>query len=750
MADRKPKNNPLEEHILGLFSLGEFRYSFAELADLLNLNTREDKIDLSLALQALLKKKLLQEDTLGKFGLPQEEGPANLGKVDFVNPRFAYIRMEGQEGNDVFVHAEDLNGAQDGDLVEIRILRKKTARNPEGEVLKIVQRARTHYVGTLKIKNGTGWLTADYRKMHEPILINEGHLKNAQNGQKVLVEIRHWSNSGRSPQGEVREILGQPGENNAEMHAILADYNIPLRFSEEAEKEAMAFSGVISKEETNGRRDFRGTLTFTIDPFDAKDFDDALSISRVNDSLWEIGIHIADVSHFVQPGTVLDAEAFERATSVYLVDRVSPMLPERLSNDLCSLRPNEDRLTFSCVVQMNEEGKVIGKPWIGRTVIHSQRRFTYEEVQEVLEGKPDPLQTELVLLNNIALKLRDKRMQSGAMSFESTEVKFVLDDNGVPLKVVPKVRKDAHKLIEEYMLLANRSVAEFVYFFEDGKRNNPMVYRIHEAPNPERLQNFADFASRFGYSIQTSEDKVAKSLNKMVSGLEGKPEQELIQNLAIRVMAKARYTTKAIGHFGLAFAHYSHFTSPIRRYPDVLTHRLIWNYLQSEPRMEMANLEKLCVHCSDKEKVAAEAERASVKYKQVEYMSIQEPGKVYDAVVSGVTEWGIFVEIIENRCEGMIRLADLNIDHFDHLEEEYCVVGRRTGLRITFGDKLKVRLKGANLEKRTIDFTLEELSGQRMSNPNPATRSSGRSGKSGASKPARNSRSEGRKGRRKR
>jgi ribonuclease R len=455
-------------------------------------------------------------------------------------------------------------------------------------------------------------------------------------------------------------------------------------------------------------------LTFTIDPFDAKDFDDAISVKELENGNVEIGVHIADVSHFVQPGTKLDEEAFQRATSVYLVDRVSPMLPERLSNDLCSLRPNEDRLTFSCVVEMSQDGKVLGKPWIGRTVIHSDRRYTYEEVQTVLEGAEDPNATQLRMLNRFALQMRDARMNSGAMSFESTEVKFLLDENGVPLKVIPKIRKDAHKLIEEFMLLANRLVAEYAYFFKEGKKENPMVYRIHESPNPERLQNFADFASRFGYKINVSEEKVAMSLNQMVSSLEGRPEQELMQNLAIRVMAKARYTTKAMGHFGLAFSHYSHFTSPIRRYPDVLTHRLLWNYLQNEARMEKEKLETLCNHCSEKEKMAADAERASVKYKQVEYMSFQDSSKVYEGVVSGVTEWGIFVEIIENRCEGMVRVSELTFDAFDHLEEEYCLQGRRTGTRITFGDRVKVRLKGANLDKRSIDFYLEELGGQAM------------------------------------
>lgn len=699
----------LQEKILALFPLADasFQYSYSELASLLNIKGREDQIDLSYALQKLLKTKQIQEFSNGKFGLAQpEEGKK--GRVDFVNPRFAYVRMEDPKQADVFIPAEDLNGAQDGDLVEVDVFRGRKKGSHEGTVIQVLDRARHAYVGVLHRKGNTWWVHADYRKMHEEILLHEENLNGAKVGQKVLVNIRNWGSHSKRPIGTVIEILGQPGENETEMHAILADFNIPLRFSPEVETEVAAFSGSITKDDLKERRDFRSTTTFTIDPYDAKDFDDALSVKPLDNGFWEIGIHIADVSHFVQPGTELDKAAFERATSIYLVDRVSPMLPERLSNDLCSLRPNEDRLTFSCVVKMDARGLVKEKPWIGRTIIHSDRRYTYEEVQEVLEGKEDKYAQELRLLNDMAHALRNRRMESGAMSFESTEVKFLLDANGIPLKVIPKVRIDAHKLVEEFMLLANRSVAEYAYHFHEGREQNAMVYRVHESPNPERLENFAGFAGRFGYKINTNQDKVAFSLNAMVASLEGRPEQELMQNLAIRVMAKARYTTKVIGHFGLAFSHYSHFTSPIRRYPDVLTHRLLWNYLHNQARPERDQLEKMCVHCSEKEKNAADAERASIKYKQVEFMALQDPDRVWDAVVSGVTEWGVYTEIIENRCEGMVRLADISVDTFDYLEEEYCLEGRRTRMRITFGDKVKVRVKGTNMEKRSIDFYLDD------------------------------------------
>jgi len=726
----------LTELVMSLFVDPGFQYSFPEIADLCNVNTREEKIDMSLVLQTLLKTKKIQEFSNGKFGLFILDSTIvsvaenrNQGKVDFVNQRFAYVRLEK---GDIYIPAENLHGAQDEDLVEIKIYTSKKSGKRDGEVVQILERSRKHYIGVIKVQGDDILFLPGKKRMYDEITISKNNLNGAKNGQKVKVEIISWGTQTKSPVGVVVVILGMPGENNAEMHAILADFNIPLSFSEEVEAEANAISGIISQAEIDKRRDFRAVTTFTIDPFDAKDFDDALSIKQLPSGNWEVGVHIADVTHYVIPGTALDEAAFDRATSVYLVDRVSPMLPERLSNDLCSLRPNEDKLTFSCVVEIDETGKIHGLPWIGRTIIHSDRRYSYEEVQEILEGQDGEFKSELHLLNSMAHAMRNGRLQSGAMSFESTEVKFLLNEQGVPLKVIPKIRKDAHKLIEEFMLLANRCVAEYAYNFNAAKEANPMVYRVHESPNPERLQNFADFAVRFGYKINVSPEKMAKSLNEMVSSLEGKPEQELMQNLAIRVMAKARYTTKALGHFGLAFSHYSHFTSPIRRYPDVLTHRLLWEYLHNEARMEKDKLEKLCMHCSDKEKTAAEAERASIKYKQVEFMAMQDPDKIYEAVVSGVTEWGMYVDIIENRCEGLIRLSDMQEDMFELIETEYCLLGKRTGKKFTFGDKVKIKLKGTNMEKRTIDFFLAESD---TSNSYPKrnvapARSTGRRGKS--------------------
>jgi ribonuclease R len=710
---------PLESQIMALFPVPGLELSFSEISGLCESRSREDKIELSLALQNLIRRKSLRELPSGNLTLfTAEEAAAPTGRVDFVNPRFAYVRLDGDKpGADVYVEAGDLKSALDGDLVELDVFPARKNKSPEGIVTRILQRARNRFVGIFQRRRGVPVLVPDNRRMHIDILLEESSLtpyESLREGDKLLVEITVWGTAVKNPVGRVVEVLGKAGEHETEIHAILSDFNIPLRFSEAAEAEAGAFTGIVGAAETKGRRDFRGVLTFTIDPYDAKDFDDALSVARTEDGFWEVGIHIADVTHFLQPGTELDNEARDRATSVYLVDRVSPMLPERLSNDLCSLRPNEDRLTFSCVVLLDERGYVQRKPWIGRTVIHSQKRFTYEDVQEVLEGAPHELEEPLRLLNQMALAMRDRRMKAGAMSFESTEVKFVLDEKGVPLRVVPKVRKDAHKLIEEFMLLANRLTAEFVYHHREGKNENPMVYRIHESPNPERLENFARFAGTFGYQVETEGKAIAQSLNQMVARMEGRPEQDLMQNLAIRVMAKARYTTKPLGHFGLAFSHYTHFTSPIRRYPDVMSHRLIWQYLQEEARPGRDVLEKMCIHCSEKEKMAAEAERASVKYKQVEYMALQEPGRLFDGVVSGVTEFGLFVEIPENKCEGMVRMSDLTFDTFVHQESSYCLEGRRTGIRIVFGDKVKVKLKGTNLGRRTIDLTLVELPGAEL------------------------------------
>ena len=505
--------------------------------------------------------------------------------------------------------------------------------------------------------------------------------------------------------GIIKSILGKQGENNTEMNAILAEYGFPLSFPEEVEKEAQAISVEITKEEIAKRRDFRKTLTFTIDPFDAKDFDDAISFQKLANGNYEIGVHIADVSHYLITDTALDKEAYDRGTSVYLVDRVIPMLPENLSNGLCSLRPKEEKLCFSAVFEMDEQAIVITE-WFGKTVIYSDRRFAYEEVQEIIENKTGEYVDEILKLNELAYHLRDRKFKHGAISFESTEVKFKLDETGKPIGVYVKERKDAHKLIEDYMLLANRKVAEFIAKKGKGKHKYTFVYRAHDSPKPESLKNFAEFALKFGHKISTKSDRdTARSLNKLMADVEGTKEQNVLTSLAIRSMAKAIYTTKSSSHYGLAFDFYTHFTSPIRRYPDVMVHRLLEHYLNGGDNVNAEHYEKMCQHASQMEKKAADAERASIKYKQAEYLQ-DNIGNIYAGIISGVTEWGMYVEIEENKCEGMIRLRDISDDFYTLDEKNYCIVGQRKKRKYQLGDEVKIKVKRVDLGKRQIDFSL--------------------------------------------
>jgi ribonuclease R len=498
--------------------------------------------------------------------------------------------------------------------------------------------------------------------------------------------------------------LGQAGENNTEIHAIMAEYGLPFEFTKKVEAAAALIPVAISKEEINKRRDFRKEVTFTIDPQDAKDFDDALSVKKLKNGHFQVGVHIADVSHYVKPDSLLEKEAFERATSVYLVDRTIPMLPEKLSNRLCSLRPKEEKLTFSAVFEINGQGEVFDK-WFGKTIIYSDRRFSYEDAQEIIEGNVGDYQEEILLLTDLAGKIRDQRFANGAVNFESVEVKFKLDEKGKPLEVIPKERKEAHKMIEEFMLLTNREVATFI--FDKGKNKQqegslPFVFRVHNDPDPEKFDNFSKFASRFGYQLPT-QGGISKNLNKLFADIQGKPEQNVLESIAIRSMAKALYTTDPRGHFGLSFEHYTHFTSPIRRYPDLMVHRLLWDYLEGENPQEKELIEQKCIHSSEREKRAAEAERASIKFKQVEFMS-EMLGETFDGIVSGITEWGLFVEINTTKCEGMIRIADIEHDQFQYDEKQYRVVGRRTGEIVSLGDEIHVKVLKTDIDRRTIDL----------------------------------------------
>ncbi len=627
------------------------------------------------------------------------------GVVDHVNPRFAYINTG--TGTDIYVKTRDLATALHGDTVRISILSKRQGEKPEGRVEEIVKRNRTRFVGRLEVSpNRFAFVVPDFRKIYQDFFIYQENIGKAKNNDKVLFEVTKWGDGDRNPEAKVIEILGKTGENEAEIHSIMAEFDLPFRFPQQVSHEAERINGEITEEEIRRRKDFRDVLTFTIDPEDAKDFDDAISFRKLDHGHIEIGVHIADVTHYVKPGTVLDEDAFDRATSVYLVDRTVPMLPERLSNELCSLRPDETKLTFAAVFEMDRHGKV-HKEWYGRTVIHSDHRFTYEQAQEVLEKGEGKFGEELILLNDIAHKLRKERFARGAVNFETTEVKFKLDAKGRPLAVVPKVRKDAHKLIEEFMLLANKGVATFIYKLKKGGERNTFVYRTHDFPDPEKVSDFAKFAKQFGHQLQTEESAISRSLNKLMDEIEGKPEQNVLQSLAVRAMAKAKYTTDAKAHFGLAFDHYTHFTSPIRRYPDMMVHRLLQHYLDQGKPVSKPEYESRCLHSSEREKRAADAERASIKYKQVEFMSLAED-KLYDGIITGVTDFGIFVEIIETKCEGMVRLADMKDDFYEFEERNYRVIGRRRKKIYRLGDEVSVRIKKTDVDRRTMDLTFED------------------------------------------
>ncbi|MFY0654215.1 MAG: ribonuclease R [Cyclobacteriaceae bacterium] len=625
-----------------------------------------------------------------------------IGRVDHVNKRFAYVISDDPEGDDIWVKTSDLKSAIDGDKVAVQMKGGiKHGRKPEGRVVDILERKKTELVGRIEIMPRYAFVVPDNRKIHVDVFVYPEKIGKARHNDKVVVKINEWhGGANKSPIGRVTEVLGKAGENEAEIHSIMAEFDLPFRFPKHVEEAAEKISVEIPKEEIKRRKDFRKTTTFTIDPVDAKDFDDAISFKKLKNGNYEIGVHIADVSHYVQEKSVLDKEAIERATSVYLVDRTIPMLPEKLSNGVCSLRPNEEKLTFAAVFEVTPDAK-IKKSWFGRTVILSDRRFTYEEAQEGIETKEGDYAEELEILNGLAKLLKKDRFRNGAINFETVEVKFKLADDGTPLGIIPKERKDAHKLVEEFMLLANKYVAEHVFGLHKGE--DTFVYRIHDAPDPERLDSFGKFAVRFGHKLNMNPGNVSGMLNKLMDDIQGKPEQNVLESLAIRSMSKAKYTTDPKMHFGLAFPHYTHFTSPIRRYPDVMVHRLLQNYLDQQKSPDATEFNELCNHSSEREKRAADAERASIKYKQVEFMASVE-NRPFDGIVSGVTEWGVFVEITETKCEGMVRITDMDDDYYEFDEKNFCIVGKRNRKTITLGDPVTVMVVRTDIDRRTIDL----------------------------------------------
>ncbi len=687
-----------------LEKLGNKPMNHRQIANKLNIIDPDSKTTILEVLEEQTQKGVFLEVGKGKYKLHEVKAFLT-GKIAMSNDGSAFVIPDDELEKDIYIAPRKVRTALHGDKVKLHVYESSKGKRKEGEVVEILERVKMEFTGIVKLSQHFAFFIPDDRKMLHDIFIPLEDLNGAKNGVKALARIVDWPAGAKNPVGIIKSVLGKQGENNTEMNAILAEYGFPLAFPEEVEKDAQAISAEITQEEIAKRRDFRKTLTFTIDPFDAKDFDDAISFKTLDNGNYEVGVHIADVSHYLIPDSILDKEAYERGTSVYLVDRVIPMLPEVLSNNLCSLRPKEEKLCFSAVFEMDDNANIVGE-WFGKTVIYSDHRFAYEEVQEIIENKSGDYVEEILKLNRLAHVLRDKKFKHGAISFESTEVKFKLDEHGKPIGVYVKERKDAHKLIEDFMLLANKKVAEFIAKKGKGKHKYTFVYRAHDSPKPDSLAAFAVFAAKFGHKISTKSDKdTAKSLNKLMADVEGTKEQNVLTQLAIRSMAKAIYTTKSSSHYGLAFDFYTHFTSPIRRYPDIMVHRLLEYYLAGGDSVNAEHYEKMCQHASQMEKKAADAERASIKYKQAEYLE-DHIGDTYLGIISGVTEWGMYVEIEENKCEGMIRLRDISDDFYVLDEKNYCIIGQKKKRTYQLGDEVKIKVKRVDLGKRQIDFSL--------------------------------------------
>ncbi len=625
------------------------------------------------------------------------------GKLDVTRSGIGYVIVEDQSG-DVLVRPNDFSTALNGDTVRVKLI-KENARTgkKEGKIVEVVSRKQTEFIGHIQLSAHHAFFVPDTDKPMPDLYIPMVDLNGAKHKERVVVKLVKWDKEDKKPVGAVVSVLLAENENDAAMKELLAEAGFPLSFPENVLEEAARIPSILDSEEIKRRKDCRDILTFTIDPVDAKDFDDAISFRKLGEDKYEIGVHIADVSYYVHPDTELDLEAYKRATSVYLPDRVNPMLPERISNELCSLRPNEDKFTFAAVFQMNGKGEV-KQYWLGRTVIHSDHRYTYEDVQEIVETKLGKHKEEILLLNDIAQKLRKKRFSKGAINFSSQEVRFKLDEKGFPIGIVVKESKEAHQLIEEFMLLANKTVAENVAKQNVNKKPIPFSYRVHDQPDEEKLTPFIQYAKRYGHSFDVSTPQaIAKSFNTMLADAKGKPEQHVLEQLGIRTMAKAVYTSENIGHYGLAFEHYCHFTSPIRRYPDILVHRVLESVLDGQPMVDK-KMEAKNKHCSERERAAMETERAANKYKQVEFLK-GHLGEVFEGVVSGVASFGFFVETVDHKCEGLVSIVSLSdFDDFRLIETEYSLVGRRSGRRFKMGDRLSIRVVAANLEKRQLDF----------------------------------------------